>query len=59
MAQTPLTSGSDIVWYLNTEASNHMTGHKYLFSKKIELDEIILFEDASKVEIKGKNVKSL
>jgi Zinc knuckle len=60
MAQTPSTSGCDTVWYLDTGASNHMTGHKHLFTKMIELAGTVSFGDASKVEVKEKgNVKFL
>jgi hypothetical protein len=54
MAQTSSTSGCDTVWYLDTEASNHMTGHKHLFDEITELAGIIFFGDASKVEVKKK-----
>jgi hypothetical protein len=53
-AQTPSTSGCDIVWYLDTGASNHMTGHKHLFAKMTELVSTVSFGDASKVEVKEK-----
>jgi hypothetical protein len=58
MAQTPSTSGCDTVWYLDTGANNHMTGHKHLFAEMTELAEIVSFEDAFKIEVKGKdNIK--
>jgi hypothetical protein len=60
MAQTPSTSGCDNVWYLETGANNHMTGHKHLFVEMTELAGTVSFGDASKVEVKGKgNVKFL
>jgi hypothetical protein len=60
MAQNMSTSGSDIIWYLDTGASNHMTSHKHLFTEMTELEGSVSFGDASKVEVKGKeNVKFL
>jgi hypothetical protein len=48
------------VWYLDIGASNHMTGHKHLFTEMTELAGIVSSRDASKVEVKGKgNVKFL
>jgi hypothetical protein len=52
MVQTLSTSGCDIVWYFNTGANNHMTGHKHLFVEMTELAEIFSFGDVSKVEVK-------
>jgi hypothetical protein len=58
MTQTPSTLGCDTVWYLDTEASNHMTSHKHLFTEMTELTKTVSFGDTSKVEVKGKgNVK--
>jgi hypothetical protein len=60
MAQTSSTLGCDTVWYLDTGANNHMTGHKHLFAEMTELGETVSFGDASKVEVKGKeNIKFL
>jgi hypothetical protein len=60
MAQTPSTSGCDIMWYLDTGASNYMTDHKHLFAEMTELAGTVSFGDASKVEDKGKgNMKFL
>jgi hypothetical protein len=54
------TSESDTIWYLDTGASNHMTGHKHLFAEMTELEGSVSFGDASNVEVKGKeNVKFL
>jgi hypothetical protein len=55
MAQILSTSGCDTVWYLDIGVSNHMIGHKDLFIEMTELAEIVSFEDASKVEVKGKD----
>lgn len=55
MAHKDGDSVSDTTWYLDTGASNHMTGYKHLFT---ELEEIsggnVSFGDASKVEVKGR-----
>jgi hypothetical protein len=56
MAQSMSTSTSDIIWYLDTGASNHMTDHKHLFAEMTELEGSVSFEDASKVEVKGKEI---
>jgi hypothetical protein len=42
------------MWYLVTRTSNHMTGHKHLFTEMTELAGTVSFGDASKVEVKGK-----
>ena len=45
---------SDMVWYLDTGASNHMCGHKHLFLDIQEIeDEHVSFGDSTKVAIKG------
>jgi hypothetical protein len=42
------------VWYLDTGASNHMCGYKYMFTKLKEIaDGHISFDDASKVRVEG------
>ncbi|KAE8721174.1 hypothetical protein F3Y22_tig00016637pilonHSYRG00095 [Hibiscus syriacus] len=55
MAQNEFNINNDTLWYLDSGASNHMCGHKYLFKemKKIE-DGHVSFGDASKVEVKGR-----
>jgi hypothetical protein len=53
-AYTTSTLRSDIVWYLIIGANNHMTEHKYLFVEMTELGGIVLFRDASKVEVEEK-----
>jgi hypothetical protein len=59
MAQTPSTSGCDTVWYLDTGANDHMTGHKHLFAEITELADTISFGDASEVEVKGKRQREV
>jgi hypothetical protein len=60
MTQTPSTSECDNVWYFDTGANNHMTGHKHLFAEMTELGGTVSFIDASKVEVKEKeNMKFL
>jgi len=43
-----ITLDNDMVWYLNTTASNHMCGHKHLF--------VVSFEDSMKVPKMEKKV---
>ncbi|KAI5405406.1 hypothetical protein KIW84_052259 [Lathyrus oleraceus] len=54
MAQNEINT-NDNVWYLDSGASNHMCGHKYLFKemRKIE-DGNVSFRYASKVKVEGK-----
>jgi len=49
MAQNEVSVNNDTLWYLDSEASNHMCGHEYLFKEmqKIE-DGHVSFGDASK-----------
>jgi hypothetical protein len=54
MAHNEPNSGSETVWYLDTRASNHMSGHKNLFIKMEEIVGTVSFGDASKVEVKAK-----
>jgi hypothetical protein len=42
------------VWYLDTGASNHMCGYKYMFTELKEIaDGHVSFDDASKVHVEG------
>jgi Zinc knuckle len=42
------------VWYLDTGASNHMYGCKYMFTELKEIvDDHVSFGDASKVRVEG------
>jgi hypothetical protein len=42
------------VWYLDTYASNHMCGYKYMFTELKEIaDGHVFFGDASKVRVEG------
>ena len=54
MAQNEDNINNNILWYLDSGASNHMCGHKYIFKEmqKIE-DGHVSFGDASKVEVKA------
>jgi len=46
---------SDMVWYLDTGASNHICRHKHLFVDIQEIeDRHVSFGDSTKVPIKGK-----
>lgn len=50
-----INTGEDTIWYLDNDASNHMTGDRRYFSK---LDNTITgkvrFGDDSRIGIKGK-----
>ncbi|KAK8318181.1 hypothetical protein V6Z12_A13G158100 [Gossypium hirsutum] len=54
MAHNKVNTNNNMVWYLDTGASNHMCGHKHLFKemRKVETGDVS-FGDASKVEVKG------
>jgi gag-polypeptide of LTR copia-type/Zinc knuckle len=54
MAHNESNSRSETVWYLNTGASNHMSGHKNLFVEMEEIAGTVSFGDVSKVEVKDK-----
>ncbi|KAB5529592.1 hypothetical protein DKX38_019673 [Salix brachista] len=54
MAYKNTVSDNNIVWYLDTGASNHMCGHKHLFKEMREVEDgHVSFGDASKIQIKG------
>jgi hypothetical protein len=54
MVHNEVNTDNNTVSYLDSGASNHMCGHKYLFKemRKVE-DGHVSFGDASKVEVKG------
>ena len=55
MAYKDIIPDSDSVWYLDTGASNHMSGHKHLFMEIQEIEDgHVSFGDASKVQVKGR-----
>jgi hypothetical protein len=46
-------------WYIDTGASNHMCGYKYLFTEmRVVEDGHISFGDASKIQVKGQGTIS-
>jgi len=55
MTNKDITIDSDMVWYIDTGASNHICGHIHLF---VDIQEIedghVSFGDSTKVPIKGK-----
>lgn len=55
MAYKDVIPEDDIVWYLDSGASSHMSGLKHLFTNLKEVDSgFVSFGDASKIEVKGK-----
>jgi len=55
MANGGITMDNDMVWYIDTGASNHMCRHKHLFVDIREIkDGHVTFGDSTKVPIKGK-----
>ena len=55
MANEGITLDSDMVWYLDTSATNHMYGHKHLFLDILEIkDEHVSLQDSTKTPIKGR-----
>jgi len=58
MANEGILTNNDMVWYLDTSASNHMYAHKHLFVDIREIeDRHMSFGDSTKVPIKGKGKK--
>lgn len=57
MAYKNTISDSDMVWYLDTGASNHMCGYKHLFKEIREVEDgHVSFGDASKIQVKGQGM---
>ncbi|XP_074328114.1 uncharacterized protein LOC141666026 [Apium graveolens] len=55
MAYKDVIPGDDILWYLDSGASKHMSGLKHLFTDLKEMDSrFVSFGDLSKIEVKGK-----
>jgi hypothetical protein len=54
LASKEVDPNNELMWYLDTNASNHICGYKYMF---IEIEEIVdghvSFGDVSKVNVKG------
>ena len=62
MAQNEDNINNDILWYLDSGASNHMYGHEYLFKEMQKIkDGRVSFGDASNVDfllLRGKRRRS-
>ena len=55
MANENVTLDSDMVWYLDIGATNHMCDHKHLFVDIQEIeDEHVSFENLTRVSVKGR-----
>ncbi|XP_074323109.1 uncharacterized protein LOC141660046 [Apium graveolens] len=55
MANKEIIQEDDVIWYLDSGVSNHMTGLKHLFTYLRDVNSgFVSFGDASKVEVKGK-----
>ena len=55
MANKEMIQENDVIWYLDSGASNHMSELKHLLTDLREINSgFVSFGDASKVEVKGK-----